>query len=262
MYEGTLLRQEILKRRDQQSIQDQQHKSDRIRATLLRLDDVKRCSSIFIYVSFRSEVQTSGIIDYLLGQGKTVSVPLTRVAEKRLEIIQIKAPQRELCQWNTVVKRQESIFEAEPGFEPSEDRPIVFHLHGYVDVPESLVLTEDDYLDFLVSISRERNLIPSRIQQAFRETSLLFLGYRLADWDFRVLFRSLAGYLEKSIQQVHVSVQLLPVRDQVPDELKREAREYLDKYFGRLNIKVYWGTCADFCRELARHWEAFNATGT
>jgi 5-formyltetrahydrofolate cyclo-ligase len=96
MYEGTLLRQEILKRRDQQSIQDQQHKSDRIRATLLRLDDVKRCSSIFIYVSFRSEVQTSGIIDYLLGQGKTVSVPLTRVAEKRLEIIQIKAPQREL----------------------------------------------------------------------------------------------------------------------------------------------------------------------
>ena len=173
-----------------------------------------------------------------------------------------KAPLVELCQWNKVVQRQESIFEREPGFEPSEARPIVYHLHGHADAPESLVLTEDDYLDFLVSISREQDLIPARIQQAFVETSVLFLGYRLADWDFRVLFRSLAGYLERSIQQVHVSVQLLPVDERVSPKLKDAVREYLDKYFGRLHIKVYWGTCGDFCRELARRWEAFNATGT
>jgi hypothetical protein len=173
-----------------------------------------------------------------------------------------KAPQRELCQWNTLLEHQDSIFDTEPGFEPTEERPIVFHLHGHVDIPQSLVLTEDDYLDFLVRVSREQDLIPPRIQRAFRETSLLFLGYRLADWDFRVLFRSLAGYLEKSIQQVHVSVQLLPVEAEVSDELRREVRAYLNKYFGRLNVKVYWGTCGDFVRELAKQWEAFNAAGT
>jgi 5-formyltetrahydrofolate cyclo-ligase len=96
MHEGTRLRKDILKRRDQQSDQDQRHKSDRIRTTLLGLDELKRCSSIFIYVSFRSEVRTSEIIEYLLAQGKTVSVPLTRVAEKRLEIIRIKDPERDL----------------------------------------------------------------------------------------------------------------------------------------------------------------------
>ncbi len=97
MHEGARLRKEVLERRDQQSDQDKRRKSDRIRTTLLERDELRRCSSIFIYVSFRSEVQTSGIIEHLLAQGKTVSVPLTRVAEKRLEIIQINDPTRDLA---------------------------------------------------------------------------------------------------------------------------------------------------------------------
>jgi 5-formyltetrahydrofolate cyclo-ligase len=96
MHEVTNLRQEILRRRDQQPVQEQRRKSDRIRTRLLELEEFKRCDSIFIYVSFRSEVRTIGIIQYLLAQGKTVSVPLTRVAEKKLEIIRIKDPERDL----------------------------------------------------------------------------------------------------------------------------------------------------------------------
>ena len=97
MHEKTGLRKEILERRDQQSDQDQRRKSDRIRTTLLGLDELRRCRSIFIYVNFRSEVQTIGIIEHLLAQGKTVSVPLTRVAEKRLEIIRINDPKHDLA---------------------------------------------------------------------------------------------------------------------------------------------------------------------
>jgi len=44
--------------------------------------------------------------------------------------------------------------------------PVVFHFHGSYEIPESLVLTEDDYFDFLVNISRDEDLIPARIQQA------------------------------------------------------------------------------------------------
>ena len=167
-------------------------------------------------------------------------------------------PQQELCRWNKVVQDYPSIFEEEPGFDPTDQRPVVFHLHGHVEVPASLVLTEDDYLDFLVNISKYQDLIPPRIQRAFRETSLLFLGYRLADWNFRVLFRSLVGYLEKSVSQVHVSVQLVPGGAEVSDEQKKEARDYLDQYFEKLNIRVYWGTCREFASELRRQWEAFS----
>ena len=68
-------------------------------------------------------------------------------------------------------------------------------------IPESLVLTEYDYLDFLAAISSNKKLLPPRIQKAFTDSSLLFLGYRIADWDFHVLFRILAGYLERSTRE-------------------------------------------------------------
>ena len=40
------------------------------------------------------------------------------------------------------------------GFVPTPANPLVYHLHGHLEMPQSLVLTEDDYLEFLVRISR------------------------------------------------------------------------------------------------------------
>jgi len=169
-----------------------------------------------------------------------------------------KDPQQELCRWNKIVKEHPSIFEQALVFDPTDQHPVVFHLHGHVGVPESLVLTEDDYLDFLMNISKDQDLIPRRIQRAFRETTLLFLGYQLADLNFLVLFRSLAGYLEKSVSRVHVSVQLVPVGDECSEEQRAKARDYLDSYFAELKIRMYWGTCRKFVDELRKRWEAFN----
>ena len=73
---------------------------------------------------------------------------------------------------------------------PSTSRWYI-HLHGTLDVPESIVLTEDDYLDFLVAVSRREDVLPPQIQGALASTSLLFLGYKLADANFRVLHRGL-----------------------------------------------------------------------
>ena len=70
--------------------------------------------------------------------------------------------------------------------------PLVFHLHGCDDVPGSLVLTEDDYLGFLAGmVGRQDDLLPARIREAVANSSLLFIGYRLADTNFRVLFQGL-----------------------------------------------------------------------
>ena len=38
-------------------------------------------------------------------------------------------------------------------FKPSPQTPVVYHLHGHRSVIDSLVLTEDDYLDYLVNMS-------------------------------------------------------------------------------------------------------------
>jgi hypothetical protein len=169
-----------------------------------------------------------------------------------------KEPRQELCRWNQYIKEEPSVFDSPAGFEPSPANPVVFHLHGHNGVPESLVLTEDDYLDFLVSISKDPDLLPPRIQRALTGASLLFMGYKIADWDFRVLFRGVVEYLEKSTTRSHVSVQLVPVGDQASETQKDKAQAYLDSYFRDLKIKVFWGTCREFAVELRRRWEAFS----
>lgn len=161
-----------------------------------------------------------------------------------------KNPKQELCQWNQLLKDQPSIFDT--GFTPSVENPVVFHLHGHKGVPESLVLTEDDYLDFLVSISRDPAMLPPRIQEALAGTSLMFIGYRLADWSFRVLFRGLVTATESSLRRISVTVQLPPVSPNAPGSAHQRVQKYLDEYFSRIDMRVYWGTAREFIAEL-RH---------
>ena len=104
-----------------------------------------------------------------------------------------KNPTLEVCRWKRGLqqdpKHYPSVFDVDPGYEPTPANPLVFHLHGYYKKDETLVASEDDYLDFIVNISENETLIPARIWKALRSSSILFLGYRIADWNFRVLFR-------------------------------------------------------------------------
>jgi hypothetical protein len=167
-----------------------------------------------------------------------------------------KDPKREICRWNKVIGRIPSVFKTYRSWEPSKESPVVFHLHGYKDVPNSLVLTEDDYVDFLIRMDQDDDdLLPPRIQEAFSGASLLFMGYGLSDWNFRVLFRTMFIYLEKSIKTKHVSVQLAPLGKGVSKEKKAAVLSYLNNYFGELGIRVYWGTCQQFAKDLRDKWK-------
>jgi hypothetical protein len=172
-----------------------------------------------------------------------------------------KNPRRELCRWNKFTKDSPSIFDKDPGLEPSPEEPVVFHLHGHDESPESLVLTEDDYLDFLVSISKDDELLPHQVRRCLAGTSLLFVGYSLADWNFRVLFRGLVTSVEQSLRRISVTVQLPPVSSQdAPEAQKSEIQSYLAKYFDQIDIRVYWGTAQEFMTELRTRWEAFQSS--
>jgi len=167
---------------------------------------------------------------------------------------QKKEPKLELCRWNKYIQDQPSIFESEPGFKPTSEKPLVFHLHGHIGVPESLVIAEDDYLDFLVNISRNQVLLPPLIQKALTYTSLLFIGYRLADWNFRVIFRGLVDSMDSSLRSLSVSIQLLPEASELA---RKKAQEYLTEYFKNSRVLVYWGTAREFTAELREHWKKF-----
>lgn len=154
---------------------------------------------------------------------------------------------QELCRWNNFVRENPSTFD--DGYTPTVANPVVFHLHGHNPIAESLVLTEDDYMDFLVNVSRDDKLLPPPIQKALTGTSLLFIGYRIADWNFRVLLRSLAGYMEKSVQRTHFAAMLPPSGS---EDTKQKVLDYLAAYYQNIDVRVYWGTAREFLAELQR----------
>lgn len=164
-------------------------------------------------------------------------------------------PKRVLCQWNKAVKDyvrdNPTILETEPGYKPTVANPIVFHLHGYVPVVESLVLTEDDYMDFLVNISSNSDLIPPQISRALTANTLLFIGYRITDWNFRVLLKSFGRYMESSVTRLNVAVMLPP---KASESTEKKAEDYLTKYYDNIDVRVYWGTARDFVKELQQRW--------
>ena len=42
----------------------------------------------------------------------------------------------------------------------------MYHLFGVHDEPDSLVLTEDDYFDYLIGVTTNKELIPIAVRQA------------------------------------------------------------------------------------------------
>lgn len=160
---------------------------------------------------------------------------------------------REFCRWRRGMDPKDSLFAK--AFEPDVPNPVVFHLFGHVGEEESLVLTENDYLEFLASVSRSQMLIPAVIQGAIAGGSLLFLGYRLDEWDFRIMFHTLKPFIRND--KVHVSVQIPPMESADPEQIKK-VTNYLNSYFQQQNTRVYWGSCHEFVEELRERWEAFS----
>lgn len=166
-----------------------------------------------------------------------------------------KSPSSAICRWYRDAAAADDLFSTGQGFNPRPEAPIVYHLHGSFQEPRSLVLTEEDYLEFLINLAldkanNERKLIPPSIFRALATRPLLFIGYSLQDWTFRVLFHGLLRMVSEVQWRRHVSVQLSPVDEARDPEAYKRAKEYLTAYFDRRNISLYWGNANDFCTEL------------
>lgn len=161
-----------------------------------------------------------------------------------------RPPVREFCRWNkALLQRTPSRFEADEFYEPTPEAPMVYHLFGYDEDLTSLVVTENDYLDFLVRVADMK--IPQYILGALASSSLLFLGYNLHDWEFKVIMRGLLEPLSQRLRLNHVAVQM----EDTGNTDTGAVQNFLERYFQNADINVYWGTAAQFVAELREHWE-------
>jgi hypothetical protein len=76
--------------------------------------------------------------------------------------------------------------------------------------PSGLILTEEDYIQFLTLLTQELKVSANTINFRIKESTLLFLGYGLQDWDFRVLYKSLIEGLQDNERETSYAVQKNP----------------------------------------------------
>ncbi|MCX8044345.1 MAG: 5-formyltetrahydrofolate cyclo-ligase [Desulfobacterota bacterium] len=82
------LRAEILNRRNALSVLERQHKSAAIISRLCGISQIADAHTLFIYVSYKSEVATHAAIERFLAEGKTIAVPHTD--RERCRIIPVR----------------------------------------------------------------------------------------------------------------------------------------------------------------------------
>ncbi len=139
--------------------------------------------------------------------------------------------------------------------EPSAERPLLYYVYGKTQLEETWLVTEDDFFDYVIRVS-EFNLMPSSIGEALTGGSLLFLGFPLHDWKFRILLRMILSKRGNANldRYNHVGVQVDPEEHTFADAAR--AKKYLELYFRKTkNINIYWGSSADFLRELHKQMQ-------
>jgi len=130
---------------------------------------------------------------------------------------------------------------------PTVERPVVYHLFGNIAIPDSLVLTEDDFLDQLTSRALRKDSIPHRVRRALVNTTLLLIGHRVNERNFQFMLRILLSSPGSSaLRRFRHIVQCTPqVTQQAQPSWFDLVRER-----GGLHFTVYSGDPAHFLDDL------------
>lgn len=192
-----------------------------------------------------------------------------------------RAPVELFCKWRDPrdgAQSGASLAEDTDG-EPSRKTPTLFYAFGKSrkENQHTWVLTQDDFFDYLIRSSRYQ-LWPGSVKHKMCNSVLMFLGFSLDDWKFRVLLRMIlqmegAGLLGG---KSHVGVQVNPDEATLADVIR--AKRYMESYFaGRgtmpgavrgddrdsrkppPKVDIYWGTAQDFLKDLNRELAIFRA---
>lgn len=143
---------------------------------------------------------------------------------------------------------------------PEPKKPVVYHLFGLEDYPQSMVLNEDQYLEFLPEFitdkRRHMTYSPEYVTDSITRFSLLLLGYRLRDLEFRVMLKGLIGTSRRFVETLNLAIQLDPT-DQCPEADAENVKAYLKDYFDVHDFAVHWDTTDIFMAKLFEEWHTW-----
>ena len=167
-----------------------------------------------------------------------------------------KAPRIQLCFLSTSHLGVNHKHLPDPDYNPTPTNPAVYHFFGLENYKNTLILSEDDYMYFLMNAVEEINsqdLYPSPLRLALPESRLILLGYNLRDWDFRALFRFILRVRRTVTVRPSIAIQLKPNLEKKENEVR--ILKYLKKYFEDYKFRVKWTGAEKFIYEL---WDTWN----
>ena len=107
------------------------------------------------------------------------------------------------------------------GPDPSRDHPYLLKIHGDLDQAESIVITDEDYIQFVLRMGDKHPYHPvgKNVLTHLIKWPTLFIGYRLSDYNLRLLFKTLRWKMDRANIPASYAV------DMKPDVLIRASME-------------------------------------
>jgi hypothetical protein len=84
--------------------------------------------------------------------------------------------------------------------DPTPQSPVLFKIHGDIARPETIVLTDEDYIQFVLRMSSKEpyDPIPLGLKFWLTQWTTLFVGYSLLDYNLRLLFKTLRWRIDNA----------------------------------------------------------------
>jgi hypothetical protein len=95
---------------------------------------------------------------------------------------------------------------------PTANSPVVYKLHGDIEQPKTIVITDEDYITFVMRMNMQEpyDPIPLRLKVYLTDWTTVFVGYSLLDYNLRLLFKTLRWRMDTASTPTMYSVDLRP----------------------------------------------------
>jgi hypothetical protein len=142
---------------------------------------------------------------------------------------------------------------------PQEPTTYLYKMHGSISNPggQGLVVTEEDYINFLANAQSydPQKSLAAEVRGRIGRSTVLFVGYSLADWNFRVIFKATAER-NRSDQRESVAVwSFAPPEDPLEHEREQDRWQAAVEFWGRKKVRVVDRDAFEFMSHLRQFLE-------
>ena len=113
-----------------------------------------------------------------------------------------------------------------------ESKVLLIKMHGTIETPSSMIVTEDDILEFFTKLPA----ISIVLKALFATRTLLFIGYDLSDTNFKRLYTEITTRVDRHKRRAYV--------------IQENPKSYDLKWWGKRNVEIIQDDICDFLLAL------------